>query len=129
MFFITARNLNGGTANYLMVYRGKDPSNSALLYMAEIASPEDTNWYDGLTCTANNDEGLTYCFMIRGGKMLAFEAYSRPKMNVIPHENYTLSVQNDTIPIKVKVKNVWNKDAAAENNTITLSVSLVNIEN
>ena len=116
-----------------MVYRGKDQSNSALLYMDEIKTQEgNLNWYNGITCTANNDEDLTYCFMIRGGEMIAFEAYSRPKMNVIPRDNYTLPEgKSETIPIKVAVKNIWSvqSTAEAEKHIITLNISLININN
>ena len=100
--------------------------------MAKILNPGE-NWYDGLTCTANNDEGLTYCFMIRGGHMIAFEAYSRPKMNVIPRDNYTLEEgKTEKIPIKVKIENIWSENTtsnAESTHVITLDISLVNINN
>ena len=47
--------------------------------------------YNFLTCTHNNDEGMSYCFVVRGGKLEAWEAYATPSITVHPNANVNAS--------------------------------------
>ena len=45
--------------------------------------------YNFLTCTHNNDEGMSYRLVVRGGKLESWEAYATPSITVQRNANVT----------------------------------------
>lgn len=66
--------------------------------------------YNFVSCTHNNDEGLTYCFVVRAGKLEAWEAYSTPHMTVNPNANVSDSKFLESFEIPITVSNAFNKN-------------------